>query len=522
MGLGPVLDWPNYLAGARRQVCTACPAKNGPERDIPLGGRYDLSVLGANIPSAEALPQASAAATEKAARLLDRALGPSKVLSDRSSRERFAGDESEAPATVPDLVVLAEVPADIEAALRVAREAEVPITPRAGGTGRTGGAVPVAGGIVLCTLGMNRIKEIDRREGIAVVEPGVILGDLHDAVEKEGWFYPPDPNSVVGCALGGNVAENAGGPRAFKYGVTRDYVLGVEAMPIGGGRLQVGRRTRKGVTGYDVTGLLVGSEGTLAVFGDITLKLVPKPESVMTLLALFADVRDAGGAVEAIIANGLMPRCIELLDDATLAAMRAAGNAINPRAGAMLLIEVDGDEDATLRQAQRVADSCEAQALDVVVAQDAAQRDRLWAARRKMSPAVRRMAKHKLSEDVVVPRQRIGDLLDRVRATGERQRIRNVTYGHAGDGNLHVNFLWDDDAEVPRINAAIEQLFRDVVELGGTLSGEHGIGVLKAPYLGIEQSEALITLQRDLKRVFDPQGLLNPGKIFPRVGHRDC
>ena len=479
-------------------------------------------MLGAKTPATLPLPAVSAAAADKAKLSLEQALGPSRVLTDRASCERYAADESEAPPTIPDVVVHAETPDDIEAALRVARETQVPITPRAGGTGRTGGAVPVAGGIVLCVLGMNQIKDIDRSEGVAVVEPGVILGDVHAAVESEGWFYPPDPNSVVGCALGGNVAENAGGPRAFKYGVTRDYVLGLEAMPIGGGRLQVGRRTRKGVTGYDVTGLLVGSEGTLAVFGDITLKLVPKPEAVMTLLALFSDVRAAGAAVETIIARGLIPRCIELLDGATLAAMRSAGNAIDGRAGAMLLMEVDGDEDTTLRQAERVADACEQHAFDVLVAQDVAQRDRLWSARREMSPSVRRMAKHKLSEDVVVPRQRIGDLLDRVRVTGERQCIRNVTYGHAGDGNLHVNFLWDDDDELPRINAAIEQLFRDVVELGGTLSGEHGIGVLKAPYLGIEQSEALITLQRDLKRVFDPQGLLNPGKIFPRVGHRNC
>jgi len=469
------------------------------------------------------VPRPSAAACDKARSLLERALGPSKVLTERDACERFVRDESEAVGVVPDAVVLAESADDILAALGVAREAGVPITPRSGGTGRTGGAVPVAGGIVLSTLGMKSIVEIDRREGIAVVQPGVILQDLHDAVEAEGWFYPPDPNSQASCALGGNVAENAGGPRAFKYGVTRDYVLGLDAFLIGGQRIRAGRRTMKGVTGYDVTGLLVGSEGTLAVFGDITLQLIPKPESVMTLMTLFSNVKQASAAVQEIIARGLVPRCIELLDATTLEAMRSAGNAIDANAGAMLIMEVDGDEAACERQAERVADACAtAQVLDVLVAQDAAQREKLWAARRQMSHAVRKLTKKKLSEDVVVPRMQIGELLDRVARTSEQTGVRSLTYGHAGDGNLHCNYLWNEDEELPAVERAIEQLFRDVIELRGTLSGEHGIGVLKAQYLPLEQSAELITLQRDLKRVFDPQSLLNPGKIFPAGSHRAC
>jgi glycolate oxidase len=469
------------------------------------------------------IAEPSAAARDKACRLLERALGPSKVLTSRDTCERFVHDESEAEGRVPDAVVLAQSPEDILATLSVAREAGVPVTPRAGGTGRTGGAVPIAGGIVLATLGMNQIKEIDRREGVCVVEPGVVLAHLHEAVEREGWFYPPDPNSLVACALGGNVAENAGGPRAFKYGVTREYVLGLEALLIGGQRLRTGRRTMKGVTGYDVTALLVGSEGTLAVFSEITLRLVPKPPAVMTLMALFDGVHTAGAAVGEMIAAGLRPRCIELLDAGTLEAMRQAGNAIDSRAGALLLVEVDGTEQACEAQAERVAGACEAgRALELLVAQDAAQRDRLWAARRDMSSAVRRMAKNKLAEDVVVPRQKIGELLDRVARTSEQTGIRTLTYGHAGDGNLHVNFLWNEPSETPAVARAIEQLFRDVIELGGTLTGEHGIGVLKAPYLHLEQSAELIELQRDLKRVFDPQGLLNPGKIFPSGTHRAC
>lgn len=463
----------------------------------------------------------SAQQSDKAKLLLERALGPSKVLTSRDACERFQGDESEAEGRVPDAVVLAESPEDVLAALKAAREAEVPITPRSAGTGRTGGAVPVAGGIVLCTLGMNRIKHIDRRELTCVVEPGVVLGELWRAVEAEGLFYPPDPNSFESCALGGNVAENAGGPRAFKYGVTREYVLGLDAFLMGGQRIHAGRRTRKGVTGYDVTALLVGSEGTLAVFGDITLRLIPKPPSVMTLLALFHDVRAASVAVTEITAAGVTPRCIELLDEQTLETMRKFGNAINPAAGAMLLIEVDGEPGECERAAESVA-TASSNALELLVAQDAAQREKLWAARREMSHAVRKLAKKKLSEDIVVPRQQIPELLDRVRRTSEQLKVRSLTYGHAGDGNLHVNFLWDSDDEMPAVAQAIESLFRDTVALGGTLSGEHGIGVLKAPYLELEQSSELIALQRDIKRVFDPQGLLNPGKIFAGPSHRAC
>lgn len=469
------------------------------------------------------LPRPSRTAVEKALSLLDRKLGPSKVLTERDSLEAYANDDSEGHGCMPDAVVLARTPEDILAALAVAREAQVPITPRSGGTGRTGGSIPIAGGIVITTLGMNQIKDLDTREGIVVVEPGMVLGDLHSTVEAEGWFYPPDPNSWSSCAMGGNVAENAAGPRAFKYGATRNYVLGIDAFLIGGQRFFAGRHTVKGVTGYDVTSLLVGSEGTLAIFGDITLRLVPKPESVMTLLALFGDVHQAGTAVEELTSRGIVPRCIELLDRGTLDAMRAAGNPINVLAGAMLLMDVDGNEAECELQAEKISDACDtAQVIELLVAQDAAQRERLWSARREMSLAVRRLTKHKVSEDVVVPRREMGELLRRVDASSEKHRVRALTYGHAGDGNLHVNFLWNDDDEIPRVQACVEKLFRDTIELRGTLSGEHGIGILKAPYLHLEQSSELIALQQSIKAVFDPQGLLNPGKIFPQKSHTAC
>jgi glycolate oxidase len=453
---------------------------------------------------------------------LERRLGPSKVLTGADACGPYATDESDVEGRPPDAVVIAASTADVATTLAVAETYGVPVTPRAGGTGRTGGAVPVAGGIVLATHALTRIKEIDRANLVAVVEPGVVTGDLHRAVEAEGLFYAPDPNSLESCCVGGNLAENAGGPRAFKYGVTRDWVLGLEACLVGGRVVRTGKRTVKGVTGYDVTALLVGSEGTLAVFTEATLRLVPNPPEVQTLLALFGDVRAAAQAVQAIVAAGVVPRCLEMLDAATLDAVRAAGVSVDARAGAMLLVEVDGE--GSERALERVGEVASAQegSVDVLVAQDAGQRDRLWAARRMLSRATRKLAKHKLSEDIVVPRTRIADLLARMDAIGDETGVRHLSYGHAGDGNLHVNFLWNDDAARPAVDRAIGLLMQATVDLGGTLSGEHGIGVSKAQYLPLEQSEDLIALQRDIKRAFDPKDLLNPGKIFPTGGHKAC
>jgi glycolate oxidase len=445
------------------------------------------------------------------------------VITDPDACAPYAADDSDCSATVsPDAVVIAGSPSDVATTLAIADACDVPVTPRAGGTGRSGGAVPVAGGIVLATHALARIKEIDRANLVAVVEPGVITGDLHAAVEREGLFYAPDPNSLESCMIGGNLAENAGGPRVFKYGATRDWVLGLEACLMGGRVVRTGKRTRKGVTGYDMTSLLVGSEGTLAVFTEATLRLVHKPSSVATALALFGHVREVATAVNAIVDVGLVPRCLEMLDGATLDAVRAAGLAIDARAGAMLLIEVDGDgSEGDLLRVGEVA-SASAGCIDVLVAQDPSQRDRLWAARRMLSKATRKLARNKQSEDVVVPRTNIAALLDRTDDIGDQTGVRHLAYGHAGDGNLHVNFLWDDDSERPAVDRAIGMLMRATIELGGTLSGEHGIGISKAQYLPLEQSAELIGLQRDVKRAFDPKTLLNPGKIFTSGGHGGC
>jgi glycolate oxidase len=476
---------------------------------------------GAALLTASDVTLPSRASVDRAKIELERRLGPSKVLTSPDACATYAADDSDVAGRAPDVVVLAASADDVAATLAIAERCEVPVTPRAGGTGRTGGAVPAAGGIVLATHSLARIKDIDRANLVAVVEPGVITGELHAAVEREGLFYAPDPNSLESCMIGGNIAENAGGPRVFKYGATRDWVLGLQVCLMGGRVLRTGKRTVKGVTGYDVTSLLVGSEGTLGVFTEATLRLVPKPPAIATALALFADVRAAATAVGAVVSAGVVPRCLEMLDAATLGAVRAAGVAIDPRAGAMLLIEVDGEgtEAALLRVGETA--SASPGCIDVVVAQDAGQRDRLWAARRMLSKATRKLARHKLSEDVVVPRTRIADLLERAADIEERTGVRNLAYGHAGDGNLHVNFLWDDDEQRPEVERAIGLLMRATVDLGGTLSGEHGIGVSKATYLPLEQSEELISLQKDVKRAFDPKWLLNPGKIFPS-GHRAC
>lgn len=455
-------------------------------------------------------------------RQIDRALAGGSVITEADPLDAFAGDESEATPIRPAAAVCVSSSADVAAVLSAASEHGVPVTPRGGGTGRVGSAVPVEGGVVLLFDRLAGLKGIDRREGIAVVEPGLVTGDLHAAVEEEGLFYPPDPNSWESCTVGGNVATNAGGPRAFKYGVTRDHVLGLEVVTAGGEVLRLGRRTRKGVTGYDLTALLVGSEGTLGVVTEVTVKLLPKPETIATLMVLLPDEEAVAGAIEAVGAVRIAPRCAELLDSYTLDLIRPTAKLpIAAQARAMLLLELDGAAAAVERDLEVAGNAlAEAGAVDVLAARHSGDRERLWSARRQLSPALRSLARNKLSEDVVVPRTRMAELLGRCRRISEETGIRMPTYGHAGDGNLHVNFLWDDASEQEAVQRGIRRLFEHVVHVGGTLSGEHGIGVLKAPYLPLEQSPALIALQERVKQAFDPKGILNPGKIFPAAAKR--
>jgi glycolate oxidase len=455
---------------------------------------------------------------------IERACGSGSVLRDDDVLDRYAHDESEVPPARPAAVVRASSAAEVAAVLRAASRHRVPVTPRAGGTGRVGGAVPVAGGLVLAFERMGALRGIERDDQIAVVEPGLVTGELHRAVEAEGLFYPPDPNSLDSCAIGGNIATNAAGPRAFKYGVTREHVLGLTVVTADGTLLELGRRTPKGVTGYDLTALVVGSEGTLAVVTEATLRLRPLPEAVSTMLVYLPDHAAVARTVLAPLALGVVPRCIELLDAVAVDIVRRdAGLPVPDGARALVLMELDGETAVVGRDLERVGNALlEEGALEVLVAKHGGERERLWAARRELSYSMRRRARHKLAEDVVVPRSRIAVLLDECRRIADEKRIVMPTYGHAGDGNLHVNFLWDDPSDRPRVDEAIEALFRRVIELDGTLSGEHGIGVLKAPYLPLEQAPELIDLQRRVKALFDPAGILNPGKIFSPPAHGPC
>ena len=448
-------------------------------------------------------------------------LGAAKVLRDEARLEAYARDESGLGPYPPEAAVLCDSVEEIQLVLKLADEHRVPVVPRGLGTGMTGGALATHGGIVLSTERMQRIKELDPADLVAVVEPGVITGVLQDAAEAAGLFYPPDPASLAMCSLGGNVAENAGGPRAFKYGVTREYVIGLETVLMGGTRLRPGRRTAKGVTGYDVVGLFCGSEGTFGVTSEITLKLLPKPQGVALLLAVFADPVKAGEAITAIIRKGYRPRALELMDRASIDHVRPkATYPIPVGAGAIVICELDGDEAALAPAVERCAQACdESGATEVVIAADEAQRRRLWETRRITSPSLRHAHRYKVSEDICVPRSAIAEMLRRVDKIGARHDLLMATFGHAGDGNLHVNVLTDEDhreaAVAARIQGALGDIFKDTLALRGTLSGEHGIGIAKQKYMPWEQAPELIEVQKKLKLTLDPHNLLNPGKIFP-------
>jgi glycolate oxidase len=449
--------------------------------------------------------------------LLRRELGSPKVVRDEERLERFLVDESGLGRWPAECAVLAESRADVELVLRLAREHRLPVTPRGAGTGMTGGCLPARGGIVLSTEPMRRILEIDADDLVAVVEPGVITGDLQAAVEAEGLFFPPDPASLASCTLGGNVAENAGGPRAFKYGVTREYVLGLECVLMGGESFRCGRRTQKGVVGYDVTAAIVGSEGTFAVATELTLKLLPRPPAVETLLSVFADASAATDAVSAALRLGARPRALELLDRATLEHLRGRTPYLIPAgAGAVLIAELDGDPEGLEAALLRCARACEtAGALEIQVAQSERQRRDLWETRRRANPMLKELHRHKIAEDVVVPRSAMAALIRRVDAIAAAHQVPIATYGHAGDGNLHINLLVDEEQIPARVEHAIDAIMHATLDLRGSLAGEHGVGLLKMKYVPWEQTPPLLRIQRQLKRLFDPDDLLNPGKIFP-------
>ncbi len=445
-----------------------------------------------------------------------------ELLRDPEQRLAYAGDASEVEPCLPQAAVRAHHPEDVEALLQLAAHHRVPLTPRGGGTSRVGGAVPVQGGIVLALETLNRCLSIDPQSMIAVVQPGMITADFRAAVAEAGLFYPPDPSSLNTCTLGGNVAANAGGPSTYKYGSTRDHILGMQVVNGEGQLLSLGKRTRKGVTGYDLCALMVGSEGTLGVMTELTVKLLRQPQAVATMLVFLDDAAAIQRAIHASWCAGVSPRCIELVDRLALQLLRQAQPQLIPsEARAMLIVEYDGPEYGLAQHLDLCGNAMtDAGATQVQLARDPESRAALWQARRQLSYTLRAAARFKLSEDIVVPTPRIADTLTLCEQLAERFGLRMPTYGHAGDGNLHVNILWNDPAEQENVQAAIRALFEQVIAWEGTLSGEHGLGVLKAPYLPLEQSASLIDLQKRIKDLCDPQGILNPGKVFPDAAHR--
>jgi glycolate oxidase len=446
------------------------------------------------------------------------------VLQDLPSRETYGSDGTKQGAPA-DLVVLPGTTREISQIAALCNSERVPLVVRGAGTGYTGGAVPMHGGVVLSLERMNRILEIDQVNLLARVQPNVVTGDLQDAVENVGLFYPPDPASLRHSAIGGNVAECAGGPRAFKYGTTKRYVLALEAVLPTGDIIRTGSKAVKNVVGYDLTQLLVGSEGTLAIITEITLRLIPKPPAQATLLGEFSGVTDAVEAVTQLLQRRVVPGSIELIDRDSLEALSAhAGRAIaDAGTGAVLIVEVDGPVEAVGPEIVRVEDACRAAgAVAVRRAASDAERDDIWALRRELSPALKKISTIKLNNDVVVPRGRVPELFALVARIREESGLPIACFGHAGDGNIHVNIMIPEgtkggaQAELrQRGERAVKRLFEGVVALEGSISGEHGIGVTKKPYLGLELSSETIALMKRVKAAFDPNGILNPGKIFP-------
>jgi glycolate oxidase len=418
----------------------------------------------------------------------------------------------------PDAVLFPGNADEVAAVLRLANEENVYVVPRGSGSGLTGGSLPVKGGIILVMTRFNRIFDIDRDNLTACVEPGVVTGRFHTAVEKEGLFYPPDPASSGFSTLGGNIAECSGGPRAVKYGVTRDYVLGLEVVLPTGEVIHTGVQTTKGVVGYDLTRLFTGSEGTLGILTNIIFRLLPLPSSVRTMTAVFNKIETAAETVSEIIRQGLIPRTIEFMDKASLECVEGHMNIGLPAdADALLLIEVDGKKDITARDIKELKDLClSLGAINVRLAADKEEAESLWKARKAISPALFRYGPDKINEDIVVPRSKIPDMVRKIDELRNGTGLTMASFGHAGDGNIHFNIMLDkkNKDELKKAEAAIEKVFDYTIELGGTISGEHGIGITKAPYLNKELGTVEIALMKKLKQLFDPKGILNPGKIF--------
>ena len=443
------------------------------------------------------------------------ALGKDAIRTDESERLVYGYDNSRRRA-LPDAVVFVGSHEDAVALVRLCRAHRVPLVARGRGTNTTGATVPVAGGVVASFERMNRILRIDPDNRLAVVEPGVLNGDLQAALAAHGFFWPPDPTSSPFCSIGGNLACNAAGPRTVKYGSPRENTLGLRAVAGTGEAFRCGVHTTKGATGYDLTRLLIGSEGTLALITEATLKLTPKPSALRTLRATYADVAAAARAVARIMAQPVTPCALEFMDGTALALAREHAGEGVPEAGALLMIEVDGEPDALSGAVEAISRAARGDGLlELHAAANEAEARSLWAARKALSPAQRKLSPHKINEDVVVPVSRLPELVAAIQALSREHGLPIVSFGHAGNGNLHVNLLPRDAAGLERADSCLKKLFATVIALDGTLSGEHGIGLAKREFMPMAMDGETLSFMRAIQRSFDPEGIMNPGKLLP-------
>jgi glycolate oxidase len=441
-----------------------------------------------------------------------------KIMTAEADRQCYAYDATNMQ-YMPDAIVFPENESQVSQILKLANDAEFPVIPRGAGSGLTGGSLAVKGGLVVVMTRMNQILNIDMDNLVADVQPGVVTGIFHQRVQHLGLFYPPDPSSSAYSTLGGNVAECAGGPSAVKYGVTRDYVLGLNVVVPGGAIIQTGVRTAKGVVGYDLTRLITGSEGTLGIITQITLRLLPKPKFSQTLTVFYPSIHCAAENVSEIIRQGLIPKTIEYLDHAAIACMPPdLPGGIPSEARAMLIIEIDGIPEQINTECSQIMNLAqEYEAISIRKAENVTESNAIWQARKAISPALYKYAPDKINEDIVVPRSLIPEFVDKVDELRHATGLTMITFGHAGDGNIHFTVMLDkNDANTrKKADLVIESIFDYTLSLGGTLSGEHGIGISKAAYLEKEIDPQTLTLMRQIKNAFDPKGILNPAKIFP-------
>lgn len=439
------------------------------------------------------------------------------IFFDREKLEAFDFNGTDAH-YLPDAVVEPTSTAQISELMKLATKYKVPIIPRGAGTGLTGGALAVHGGVVLSLLKMNKILKIDEMELIAAVQPGVTNLHLQQVLENKGLYYPPDPGSYETSSIGGNIAEDAGGPHCFKYGTTRDYVLGMVVVLADGQIINTGVKTRKGVVGYDLNDLIIGSEGTLGIVTEATLRLLPLPQKIITLLVFLPAIFDAVNAMTAFTKKRIIPAAMEFMDKACLGMVRGKIPFPIPKDNEILIIiELDGEIDMVEKQMEIVGEICWANnASDVFIADSSHNRKKLWEVRRKFREMIKATVRYKRAEDVVVPISKIAELIKGCNAIAQRYEFKNFNYGHLGDGNIHVNLTHHEKStEIQKKGQkAFEEIFKLVLNLGGTISGEHGIGITKKPFINLELSPESIRLQKEIKRIFDPYNILNPGKIF--------